>query len=256
MIMLLILFAVSGAVLSSFVMCLLYRQEHSMSFFSRSMCETCRRPLSWYNLFPVFGAVFARFRCTCGADIPKRYTGAELCSAAAAALCAVCPYSLWLRAILGAVTVVLITEDFYSMQISMFSAAALYVCTALIIISVFWFNGSVSAMKIPVISGIINFLFFLIIYYFSQGRMEFGDVLCARALSLFIEPLHTVPALFISSTSGIAAGALIWLISRLQKKNQITFRKIPIPFVPFLILGYLTAAAFAGHMDKLFFLQY
>lgn len=254
--MLLILFAVSGAVLSSFVMCLLYRQEHSMSLFSRSMCETCRRTLSWYNLFPVFSAVFARFRCSCGAEFPKRYTGAELCSAAAAALCAVCPYSLWLRVILGAVTVVLITEDYYSMQISMFSAAALYVCTALIITAGFYFQDTPVRLTMPLISGTINFLFFLIIYFVSRGRMGFGDVLCAGALGILIEPLHTVPALFISSTSGIAAGALIWLVSRLQKKNQITFKKIPIPFVPFLILGYLTAAAFADYMNKLFFLTY
>lgn len=53
-----------GAVCESAINCAVYRIKRGMDWVhGRSVCECCGEPLRWWELIPVFSALFLRGRC-------------------------------------------------------------------------------------------------------------------------------------------------------------------------------------------------
>lgn len=60
-----------GAVLGSFVKALSDRYLKKVSFWGRSYCESCKKQLKWYDLFPVFSYLVLKGKCRfCRKKIP------------------------------------------------------------------------------------------------------------------------------------------------------------------------------------------
>ncbi len=84
-----LLAAVLGASLGSFLNCAAWRIVHGESFLKgRSHCTTCGHALGFLDLIPVLSWVFLKGKCRyCGEKIPARYPLTELFFAAVSVLC-------------------------------------------------------------------------------------------------------------------------------------------------------------------------
>lgn len=84
-----VLAAVFGACMGSFLNCAAWRSVHGESVLKgRSHCTTCGHQLGFVDLIPVLGWVILRGRCRyCGSKIPARYPLTELAFAALTVLC-------------------------------------------------------------------------------------------------------------------------------------------------------------------------
>lgn len=60
-----------GTVLGSFVDCIANRALTKKSFWGRSFCDTCKKPLAWYDLIPVLSFLWNKGKCRfCKSKIP------------------------------------------------------------------------------------------------------------------------------------------------------------------------------------------
>ncbi len=84
-----VLAAVFGACMGSFLNCAAWRSVHGESVLKgRSHCTTCGHELGFVDLIPVFGWLIRKGRCHyCGEKIPARYPLTELVFAALTVLC-------------------------------------------------------------------------------------------------------------------------------------------------------------------------
>ena len=84
-----LLAAVLGSSLGSFLNCAAWRIVHGESFLKgRSHCTTCGHALGFLDLIPVLSWVFLKGKCRyCGEKIPARYPLTELFFAAVSVLC-------------------------------------------------------------------------------------------------------------------------------------------------------------------------
>ena len=81
--------ALLGAVMGSFLNCAAWRIAHGEKFWKgRSHCPTCGHPLSGADLVPVLSWLFLRGKCRyCGGKVSPRYLLAELFFALVTVLC-------------------------------------------------------------------------------------------------------------------------------------------------------------------------
>ena len=84
-----VLAAVFGAVMGSFLNCAAWRISHGESFVKgRSHCPSCGHSLGAAELVPVFSWLFQKGKCKwCGEKVPIRYPLTELCFALVTVLC-------------------------------------------------------------------------------------------------------------------------------------------------------------------------
>lgn len=77
--MLLIVYFFLGSSIASFAMCHAFRYSRSLSNTGRSICDTCKTPLKWWQVFPLLGYLLQRGKCiTCHHSITKLYPLIEL----------------------------------------------------------------------------------------------------------------------------------------------------------------------------------
>lgn len=78
--MILFFLALISLVVGSFASCISYRIANSQQFiFVRSKCINCEKPLSFFNLIPVFSYIFQRGKCqNCQQKISARYIIIEI----------------------------------------------------------------------------------------------------------------------------------------------------------------------------------
>ena len=68
-----------GIVLGSFAKALADRSVTKRSFLGRSYCESCKKQLKWYDLFPVLSFIFLKGKCRyCKIKLPLEYLLFEL----------------------------------------------------------------------------------------------------------------------------------------------------------------------------------
>lgn len=68
-----------GTILGSLALCLADRSLKEESFTGRSYCETCKKSLKWYDLFPVFSFIYNRGHCrNCHKKLSFWYPSVEI----------------------------------------------------------------------------------------------------------------------------------------------------------------------------------
>ncbi len=74
-----------GAAIGSFISVLVFRVKKKKKgiLMGRSICPSCKKPLKWYHLIPVFSFLFLRGKCAnCGKRISVHYFAIEVLTAA------------------------------------------------------------------------------------------------------------------------------------------------------------------------------
>jgi leader peptidase (prepilin peptidase)/N-methyltransferase len=238
-----------GIVIGSFTNVLIDRLPVGKFFSnSRSYCESCKRILKWYDLFPLLSFVFLKGKCRCcHKNIPLRIPVVELISG------------------MGYILIFLFTPDTLSM------AVPFYLILYSVLIAIFFIDiqhqiiPDVLVIAIFIvtllyhivlghnlvpyfITGIVAGFLFLLLFLSTRGRgMGFGDVKFSFVIGFALGFPAAVFAFYAAFVSGAVISLLLVLLYKLQ------FRGTKIAFGPFLIFGFVFAALFTDKVIAAWF---
>lgn len=229
---LLILVGALGLAFGSFGNVLVYRIHAKKPITGRSMCPSCRRSLSWFELFPILSFLVLRGKCrSCHHPISAQYPLVELGSAVlflfaftqhpenlvTVLVLAFVMYFLFLACVFDASYQQI--PDAFTICIGMLAAASLLlgadVVSALLGAAVMlaWFGGQ---------------------WLISRGKaVGTGDIFLAAALGLYLGLRYAVMTLIFSYMAGAIILILMILLRKIRAKQQ------RIAYVPFLALGVM-----------------
>lgn len=246
----LVLLAVLGLGVGSFLSSLTWRIPRGIALTGRSFCPRCKKAIAWYDNIPLFSFLLLGGRCRhCRKKISLRYPAIELITSSFFVLVG--------ASSAGRLGVSGVVSDYQS-WLGMFTLPYfLFIVSALIALFVIDFEHKIIPDKIlyPTIGvsllvflkspsptlftnfsfGVFfaTFLFFL--HLLTSGRgMGLGDV----QLALFLGLVLGFPGLLIGAFLAFLTGGVVGLILVLAKRAK--FGK-PIPFGPFLVVGALVA---------------
>lgn len=251
---------VFGSIIGSFLNVVVYRYNSGATLGGRSMCFTCGKNLSWYELIPVFSFLLQRGRCRgCHSKISWQYPLVELLTGL-----------LFLGAFIVAGSYVRFA--YLLIQLSILMVIAVYDVrhkiipdlfsylfaglSFLYLIYVLYLSGWQFAVLWPdLIAGIVYFAPFAAMWYFSKGRwMGFGDAKLALGIGWFLGMGQAYLAMLFAFWIGSIVGVFLIIRSKLtaisQGEEGITM-KSEIPFGPFLILGLLIMLYFGSYIETL-----
>lgn len=251
-----VIFFIFGCSIGSFLNVLIDRiPRHESVITGRSHCDSCKKMLVWYDLFPLFSFLFLLGKCRyCHKKIGWQTVIVE---ALTGILFAFTGYSLLFT---GASSLLLLSTLLYILFIfSCFITIAFIDAKYGIIPNLFVYPGILFALFYHtffpdtffayLFSGLGAGCFFFLLFAITKGRgMGFGDVKLALLLGFFLGFPKIIVALYIA----FLTGAVIALILIVKKKKK--FSKSTIPFGPFLILGTLIAFFYGNFLwDYIFF---
>lgn len=220
---------VLGLIFGSFYNVLIYRVPRHISLVDpkRSFCPVCKHRLSWFDNIPILSYVFLGGRCRyCHTKISFVYPLVE----GSTAILFLLSYFLT-KDVLGMIAlwmlfsggIIITVVDLQTMMIPDFAV----IITA---IGGFLWAFANGHLLLSVVSALIGFGVFLVIYLVSKNGMGFGDVEYFGALALYILPYEIIWAVLFASVS-----AIIFTLPMLLRKQA--NRKTRVPFGPFLALG-------------------
>jgi prepilin signal peptidase PulO-like enzyme (type II secretory pathway) len=224
-----------------------------------SMCLSCSKKLSWYELIPLFSFLAQGGRCrNCKSKISIQYPVVEgltafffillfyrygwLLFAGHTAL------FFFLMGYLILSFALLLVIAVYDLRHKIIPNGLVYSFIALSVFSYFFHTGMQglisSGTASHIFAGIVTALPFAGLWFFSKGKaMGFGDAKLALGMGFFLGLSRAVAALALSFWLGALISVGIILIEKsgsLRKKKQLTM-KSEIPFAPFLIAGFFLA---------------
>ncbi|MBY0538641.1 prepilin peptidase [Patescibacteria group bacterium] len=256
-----------GLIIGSFLNVYIYRFHTGKSLAGSSHCLSCRTPLRFYELFPLFSYLGLLGRCrSCSALIPSRYFWVEL-TTGILFLWVVQVFSdvyLWpLLLVLMATLVVISVYDLAHFIIP----NAFVVFLSLLALVYVGYGVYVSEDYLGVIwnvaAALLAFLFFAGLWWYSDGKwLGFGDAKLAIPLAFMIGISGVFSMIALSFWIGAFISVIILLWQKYGNRGQLGFRsanhtltiKSEVPFAPFLIIGFLLV--FMGGVDVLLWFSY
>ena len=256
-----------GLLIGSFLNVVALRYNTGLSIFhGRSKCFSCGRSLIWKDLVPFFSFVFLRGKCRgCGSKISFQYPLVEILTGIiflGIFLIKLPLVQSFYYAILASVLIVIAIYDLRHTIVPdglVYFSAGFGIVGQLIFTLISSPDGLQFINYLDIFSGIIFFVPFFLLWYFSDGKwiglgdgklaLAFGCSLgFARGISAIILGfwIGTVVALalmgiqrFVSSRKNAGSGQVFLFLS----EKTLTM-KSEIPFAPFLILGWMVAFFF------------
>ena len=231
-----IAFFILGTIFGSFYNVVGFRlpREESILKPKHSYCETCKHPLGFTSLIPIFSFLFLRGKCKyCKAKISLFYPFIELLTGA---LFAVSYYSfgfspdLFISLSLVSLFSIVIVSDLNYLMIP----DEVTLCTGIVISISILFRYHFHTLLKSLVSGV---LLFIIMY----GIMLFGDFLFKREslggadiklmfiAGLVLGPILGTFVIFVSSVVALPVSILLYVINK---------EKV-IPFGPFIVFSIL-----------------
>ncbi|WP_353948053.1 prepilin peptidase [Sporolactobacillus sp. Y61] len=239
-----------GLVLGSFYNVVGLRVAEGQSIISPpSHCPSCGRRLTIRDLVPVFSYIFLRGRCrTCHAKISPIYPAIEAATGLLFLFSFIQAATIeemlagWL---LSSLLMIVLVTDLSHMIIP--DKILLFF---FILFSVFRSAFPATPWWDPLAGAAAGFVLLALIALISGGGMGGGDVKLFAVMGLIIGIKLIVLGFFLSTFFGALLGGL-GLLTGLVKRRQ------PVPFVPFITLGMLTAFFFgdqliAAYLDLIF----
>lgn len=234
-----------GACAGSFLGVVLYRLRHGGSALKgRSVCDHCRKKISWYDNVPLLSFIFLRGRCRrCGKPINPEYPLIELIMA----IEFVWVYWLlkinfnWFNWVEGWYSLALLI--YWLTLFSGSAALAIYdwkyqlipdqILLPLTVIAFLRLFVSGNWQVLPVAFGSMGFLWLL--HYLTRGKgMGWGDVKLGFLLGLVLGWPLVLVAYFLAFLTGACVGVILIILRKKRLKSRIAFG-------PFLILGMTIA---------------
>ena len=255
-----VLNALFGLVIGSFLNVLVIRGNTGRSLAGRSGCMSCGAQLTVYELVPIFSWLFARGRCRhCGSAISVQYPLVELATAALFALVASAGLPMPVHLLTLAVFALYVAIVAYDVRHTIipdtwsYAAAGLAFLFALVSARhvTFW-----TLLAGPIVAAPLYLLWLL-----SRGRaLGLGD---AKLTLSFGYLLGIVPG-FVSLMYGFFLGAIFAILvflpweryvrlytvlrgKRLKQRGATFTMKSEVPFGPFLIAGALIVWTLHAH---------
>lgn len=242
--MILLIF-IYGLLIGSFLNVLIYRMPRDESIaFPGSHCPVCDHKLSWYDNIPLFSYLSLKGKCRyCNTRISFQYPLIEFLNAIIYILLYIrfsfTPLFIFyalVSSVLIAIAIIdlkeLIIPD--SLVISILVFSLIYKAT-----NYFFYNEPPlildSLLGLLLAGGL-----FLAIVLLSGGGMGGGDVTLIGALGFVLGVKNILLVIFLSFLYGS-------IISIFLLATKLKTRKDPIPFGPFIILGFFTTI-FVGDM--------
>jgi leader peptidase (prepilin peptidase) / N-methyltransferase len=235
MLSMIVLAAVAGLVVGSFLNVVAYRLPLGESLVSpRSRCPQCGSPVRPYDNVPVLSWLVLRGRCRdCSTGISPQYPLVELVTGAlyaAVALAADDALQAALGLLLVTVLVPITLIDLEHRKIPNLITGPAAIAGVVAILALhpsFVVEAAVAALAA---GG-----FFFLAAVARPGGMGMGDVKLAALLGLYLGRA-VAPAIFVALISGVVIGAAI-----IARKGMTEGRRTAVPFGPFLALGGLVA---------------
>ncbi len=229
--MMIVFLFILGLAVGSFANVLIDRLPKGESIvWGRSHCDYCKKPLRWYELFPVVSYVIQAGRCRrCRKKLSVQYPIIEFVTGIGFAL--LYPGYIAYYALFISLLVIFIADLKYqiipdSMIVLGFAAAILY-----------WYEKRLSFAGISesLVTGFISFAAFYALWALTRGKgLGFGDVKFAPLMGVLLGFPGVVFAFYVAFLTG-ALAAVILMIGR--KKTW----KSKIAFGPFLVAGTVAA---------------
>jgi len=239
--MLIIIIALSGLCIASFIETLAYRVNRDISIVSPpSFCDHCKKRLRFYDLIPVMSYLILGGRCRyCKEKIPVRYLLIEiLIPSLYTALYFEYSntYQFILYSYLVTILIYMSLLDIESGFISFIDIGSLYIGSiALLIFSIyslmpkritFYLYGAAAG------SALITLSFLIILLIKRKIPMGTGDLLIIPAASLFFGISGAIRVLIMTSLSGIFIGISLTMFGVVKRNYKF-------PMIPYLTLGVI-----------------
>lgn len=231
-----LLISLYGLIIGSFLNVCIYRipKEESIAFPS-SHCPNCNTKLKWYDNIPIISYLTLVGKCRyCGKKISPQYPTVELLNA----IIYLIIYShfgfsleLFFYAIIFSILIIITVIDLQHMIIP--DILVILILGATIIYKfVSYLLYSNSPELINSLGGLVlSALLFIIIIIVSKGGMGGGDLTLIGALGFILGIKKIFLTIFLSFILG-AIISIFLLITKIKEKKD------PIPFGPFIILGF------------------
>lgn len=268
MIVFIIIGAIFGALVGSFINVVIMRINTGRLLGGRSQCMACKKQLHWYELIPMVSFLLVKGRCrSCLTSLSRHYLWGEL--SFFVLFGGIAAYS-WIH-FADSLTLLIINTVVWMIIATLGIALSLYDIRHMIVPNQFvyplitiglaslflytdmtWGILSVPSI-IDVAAGPLVALPFFLIWYFSRGRLfGFGDVKIMLAMGWLLGVLYGFMAITLAFwIAGITIG-ILWIYTTItQKKNLSPTLGMAIPFGPFLIIGLFVTVFFHSFLHTL-----
>ncbi len=262
---------VFGTIVGSFLNVVILRYNTGMKFFGkiigpkeRSMCFSCGKKLSWYELLPVLSFCFLRGKCAgCKSKISWQYPLVEIATGLLFVGIVYLNFSIVLSVLYAVIWSLLIVITVYDMRHKIIPDGLAYAFAAfafLATLCVGFFQPTAGKATAEIgsllldhgLAALLFFSFFGGLWWVSGGRwLGFGDAKLAIGVGLLLGLARGLTALTLAFWIGAAVSIVLLVFQAVyQKVVQVgSLRRLPmaltmkseIPFAPFIILGTLIA---------------
>lgn len=251
-----IVIAILGVIIGSFLNVVILRYNTGKGINGRSECLFCKKTLNWYELIPIISFFIQKRRCSkCESKISWQYPLVELATAimfVAIFLRQINLFyenyilffiSLFFFFIIWSLLIVIFVYDLRHKIIPngiVYSFVILSLIYTLISIPIeFWFKMPV---VLNIFAGLIFAIPFALLWLVSGGRwIGLGDAKLVLGIGWLLGFINGLSAIFLAFWIGAIISILLLLINRLYRKSGDITMKTEVPFAPFLIIGTLIA---------------
>lgn len=265
-----IMITILGFIFGSFLNVVSLRFNTGKSINGRSMCFSCAKTLSWYELIPVVSWLIQKGRCrTCSSKIPFELLASEIVTGLFFAFIAARGLftsnfilsdayiisTFYLLFVFSILVVIL----FYDLRHKIIPDSLSAAFAGSTFLGMFFFSFEFGifnyiSFHIPdiwqILSGFLIPLPFALIWLFSKGRLiGLGDPKLMIGIGFLLGLAKGFSAVFLSFWIGALFALSLYFIDKfLQKKlvleGKKSIMKLEIPFAPFLILGTIITLIF------------
>ncbi len=231
-----LLICLYGLLIGSFLNVCIYRipREESIVLPS-SHCPSCGISLKWYDLIPVFSFIVQGGKCRyCEEKISLQYPIIELLNATIYFIIySQFGFSLefFFYAIIFSILIIITIIDLQSMFIPDILVIKILSITTIFKVASYLLYSKSPELLNSIGGLILSSLLFIIIIVTSKGGMGGGDVTLIGSLGFILG----IKEIFLTIFLSFILGAIISVLLLVMK---IKGRRDPIPFGPFIILGF------------------
>lgn len=242
MVFMIVVAAVLGAVLGSFLNCMAWRITHGESVLKgRSHCTSCGHTLGWTELIPILSWIIQGGKCrACGERVSVRYPLTELLFAAVTVLCllrfdltVLCLRNYIFLCCLFCLTLTDLDDMTIPDGCHIVSAAAWL--AALPFTFTTWGDVGLHLLAALVFGGGVLGISLLMDKLLGRDTMGGGDIKLLAVSGLYLGMIGSLFALILACVIG-----LLWAALRRRRRDQ------PFPFGPAIAVGAAVMLMYGG----------
>ena len=256
-----LVFFIFGSIIGSFLNVVILRFRSGRGLGGRSLCFSCGKQLTAFELVPIASFMTQRGRCAgCGTKISWQYPAIEALTGLLFTLLFFrFEYLIFTVPLLFAIafayfaflTCVLVVLSVYDMRHQILPDSLSMLFSVVAFVGMFFWVGDALILHLPslwhLLAGLILAAPFALLWLVSRGRwMGLGDAKIMLGIGWLLGLSAGAAAILLSFWIGAIASVIILLCAPLFARGKVSL-KTAIPFGPFLALG--TFVVIIGQID-------